>query len=301
LPNGRWGASAMPHLSLVSPQNDLTLHDLPQSNAGVPDLVKIGAVIQAIGQPHFAQALDALVHGTATTHLTAIFAYPPEGSPVLLHNGIGSFGAASALDRYLRGTYLLDAVYQACADRWPQGLYRITDIAPDAFLTSDYNINPDVHPCISLNSGTLAEELVYLVHLTGGVIAAYSVMRRNGGDRFSDAEFAALDAITPIIISSIQGNWAGLNIQQATNGYAQWSRRGQLMEHGFETFAADILSPRERLIVRLMLKGHSASSISHVLSIADGTVKNHKKNIYFKMKISSQSELFSAFVKHVCQ
>jgi DNA-binding CsgD family transcriptional regulator len=295
----------MPHLSIVTHRHGEASQIFSQiGGPGSDPTVSaslIGALIQAVGRPEFAVNLDAMMRATAKLDLTAIFAYPPEGSPVLLHDGIGGFGVAKAMDRYLRGTYLLDAVYQACADQWPEGLYRITDLAPDAFLTSEYSINPDIHPCLSLNSGTLAEELVYLVHLSDGVIVAYSIMRRNGSLKFSESEFDALNSLTPIIINAVQRNWEGIKIQQATNGYAQWSRRGQLMEHGFETFAAEILSPRERLIVRLMLKGHSVLSIGNVLNIAEGTVKNHKKNIYAKMRISSQSELFSAFVTHVCQ
>jgi DNA-binding CsgD family transcriptional regulator len=261
----------------------------------------IGSLISAVGRTDFSDTLNALTRSIASIDITAIFAYPPEGSPVLLHNGIGKAGLAKAMDRYLRGTFLLDAVYQACADRKPEGLHRLSDLAPDHFFTSDYSINPDVHPCLSLNSGTLAEELVYLVHLQGGTIIAYSVMRRSGQPKFDDTEFEALRALAPIIISSIQRNWDGLKIHQCADGYASWSRRGHLMEVGFETFAGDVLSTRERLIVRLMLKGHSATSISTVLGIAEGTVKNHKKSIYFKMQISSQSELFAAFVAHVCQ
>jgi DNA-binding CsgD family transcriptional regulator len=29
-------------------------------------------------------------------------------------------------------------------------------------------------------------------------------------------------------------------------------------------------------------------------------VKNHKRNIYAKLSISSQNELFAAFVRHIC-
>jgi DNA-binding CsgD family transcriptional regulator len=271
------------------------------SRALAQPLAQIGSLINAIGKQGFSQNLDALTRTAAAIDITAIFAYPPEGSPVLLHNGIGSFGLAKAMDRYLRGTFLLDAVYQACVDRKPEGLHRLSGLAPDHFFSSDYSVNPDVHPCLSLNSGTLAEELVYLVHLEGDTIIAYSVMRRSGKDKFTEFEFAALDALTPIVVSAIQHNWKGLKVHQSSDGYASWSRRGHLMEVGFETFAADRLSTRERLIVRLMLQGHSATSISTVLSIAEGTVKNHKKSIYFKMQISSQSELFAAFVNHVCK
>jgi hypothetical protein len=45
-----------------------------------------------------------------------------------------------------------------------------------------------------------------------------------------------------------------------------------------------------------VLRGHSSDSISQQLGIAQGTVKIHRKNIYNKLKISSQSELFSLFI-----
>ncbi len=137
----------------------------------------------------------------------------------------------------------------------------------------------------------------------GGVIftGLPAVMRQNGNVEFSDEEFGALRALAPIVCSAISRNWAGLVISQPPQGLAVWSRRGELMEQGFESFAADKLSPRERMIVRLVLKGHSTLSISSTLGIAEGTVKNHRKNIYAKLRISGQSELFSTFVGHICR
>jgi len=262
---------------------------------------QIADLIARVGQDSFPLALDGLMETCCPFDLSAIAAYPPEGNPALLYNGFRGHGSPRALELYLRGTYLLDSVYQACVDRRPEGLYRLRDLAPDEFFISDYNNSHLVHPCISLNSGALAEELVYLAYLTDGIIAAYSVMRQNGNVEFSDEEFGALRALAPIVCSAISRNWAGLVISQPPQGLAVWSRRGELMEQGFESFAADKLSPRERMIVRLVLKGHSTLSISSTLGIAEGTVKNHRKNIYAKLRISGQSELFSTFVGHICR
>ncbi len=49
----------------------------------------------------------------------------------------------------------------------------------------------------------------------------------------------------------------------------------------------------------MILRGHSSLSISLHLGIAEGTVKNHRKHLYFKLGISSQSELFHLFVNFV--
>jgi len=61
-----------------------------------------------------------------------------------------------------------------------------------------------------------------------------------------------------------------------------------------EPFAA--LTAREREIVALMLQGHSSRSIAEAVAISVGTVKNHRKNIYRKLAVHSQSELFARFL-----
>lgn len=52
------------------------------------------------------------------------------------------------------------------------------------------------------------------------------------------------------------------------------------------------LTPREREIVGLVLKGHPPSGIASRLGITPGTVKNHRRNIYLKLDITSERELF---------
>ena len=56
------------------------------------------------------------------------------------------------------------------------------------------------------------------------------------------------------------------------------------------------LTLREREIVTMVLRGHSTESIAMQLSISPGTVKIHRKNIYRKLRVSTQAELFAAFM-----
>jgi len=49
-------------------------------------------------------------------------------------------------------------------------------------------------------------------------------------------------------------------------------------------------------VVEYTLKGHSADAIGRILDIAAGTVRIHRRNIYSKLRISSQGELFSMFI-----
>jgi DNA-binding CsgD family transcriptional regulator len=45
------------------------------------------------------------------------------------------------------------------------------------------------------------------------------------------------------------------------------------------------------------LKGHSAEAVGRILGISPGTVRIHRRNIYAKLRISSQGELFSRFIQ----
>ena len=64
----------------------------------------------------------------------------------------------------------------------------------------------------------------------------------------------------------------------------------------FENFGEDALTQREREITQLLLRGHSSKSIARELGIAPGTVMVHKRNLFAKLGITSQYELFSSFI-----
>lgn len=52
------------------------------------------------------------------------------------------------------------------------------------------------------------------------------------------------------------------------------------------------LTAREREIVAMVLSGHPPLGIASRLGISPGTVKNHRRNIYQKLDITSERELF---------
>jgi DNA-binding NarL/FixJ family response regulator len=61
----------------------------------------------------------------------------------------------------------------------------------------------------------------------------------------------------------------------------------------FDKFGEAVLTEREQQISQLLLRGHSSKSIARELKIAPGTVMVHKRNLFAKLGISSQYELFS--------
>ena len=259
----------------------------------------VAEIIANLETREFPRILDNCLERLVPFDLTVIFAYPDEAPPLLLHDGIRGHVPGDALSSYLNGTYLLDPFYTACARRVKPGLYRMSELAPDDFFEGDYVNSWEVHPCISMESGSLAEEIGYMVPLAGGFMATYSLMRRNGRQLFSEAEVGLLKQVEPVVRQAIISHWRNLMVPQPRkSGLAPWER-GEVMERGFERFGADRLSAREQMVVQLILRGHSTVSIAKALNIAEGTVKNHRKSIHAKLGIASQRELFTLFVRHV--
>lgn len=58
------------------------------------------------------------------------------------------------------------------------------------------------------------------------------------------------------------------------------------------------LTPRETQIVRLILAGYPRALIAKALGLSEGTVKNHRRRLYFKMDITSERELLAAFLQY---
>jgi DNA-binding CsgD family transcriptional regulator len=70
----------------------------------------------------------------------------------------------------------------------------------------------------------------------------------------------------------------------------------QRLTQCFEQFGESRLTQRERQITQLLLRGHSSKSVARELNIAPGTVMVHKRNLFSKLGITSQYELFSLFI-----
>lgn len=277
-------------------------HNVPKGTCVTHEFAgKLPEMIARIGEPGLLPAIDGMLREIAPIDLTCVFAYAPDRPPLFLHNGMQSVLKPGVLENYLRATYLLDCVYSACRAMTPPGLYRLKDLAPDAFFEGEYYNSPEVHPCISLETGSLTEEIVVLAPLAERAYAAYSLMRQNGSPAFTDAEFAALATAEPHVRALISRHYRDVAFAPGRVATADTNAPAEEtfdLEPVFGTFMADRLTSRERAIVSLVLRGHSSLSIGQQLGIAEGTVKNHRKHIYAKLSISSQAELFAMFVRH---
>jgi len=247
----------------------------------------IGSMITDLGAPGFPRTLAAVLRATAPYDYTVIFGYRGDARPLDLFDDFPTAKRAVFVTDYQAGPYLLDPFYLAATEPVAPDLYRMRDLAPDRFYQGEY------FRSYYVQTG-LAEEIGYFVDVGHGAMVVVSLMRAT--KPFSAKEFAALAALKPVVGAAVARHWQDLSESfGAPNGAGAEADRRQI-EQSLQHFAEGRLTPRERQVVEYTLKGYSAEALGRVLQISSGTVRIHRRNIYAKLGISSQGELFARFI-----
>ncbi len=250
-------------------------------------LAAIGALIAAEGTDAFPARLAAFLRTITPYDFTVVFGYRGTAQPVDLFDDFPARKRAVFVTDYQAGPYLLDPFYLAATKPVAPGLYRMRDLAPDRFYQGEY------FRSYYIQTG-LAEEIAYFVDTGRGAMAVVSLMRAT--KPFSAREFAALAQAAPVVEATVARNWRDLAAAFDRTSAPGERSPGQV-ERSFRRFGAGLLTEREREVAEYTLKGHSAEALGRVLGISPGTVRIHRRNIYAKLGISSQGELFARFIE----
>lgn len=248
-------------------------------------------------QPDGVTALLAAIGSVVQFHLALSVVYRKTGGPSYVFDTFSGPRAKQAVELYMAGTYVLNPVYNAYLNGLVPGVYLIRDLAPDAYFDSDLYRNLDIrrHEDEELGYRTHGwpegmEEAVLAIGLPGGEMAEISLSRIRSEGGFDWPSVARLRQAYPLIAAIFRRLWAHL-----ARGDSHPQSRA--IDHLFEDFGRGILSPREREVALLILKGHSSESIGYHLGISTATVKTHRQNLYGKLGLSTQQELFSTFLR----
>jgi DNA-binding CsgD family transcriptional regulator len=254
----------------------------------------LAAAIGAIGTSGFATNLVAALAQVVPFNYSVIFAYSGSARPVDLFDNFPAAKRRIFVDDYQAGPYLLDPLFIARPEAWGPGPHRVADLAPDRFPQSQY------FQSYYVQTG-LSEEIAFFVPIHGETRVVVSLMRDAAKlPPFALKERKRLALVAPLVTAASRQNWK--DVESRFSG----RRRDRPMEGGehvlasaFHRFGEGKLTAREAQIVELVLKGNSSDAIGKKLGIATGTVRIHRKNIYMKLGISSQGELFSRFVASI--
>lgn len=242
-----------------------------------------GRMVDGIGTPEFPEQLARALRRIAPYDFTVIFGYVGTARPLDLYDDFPPDRRRMHVEEYQEGPYLLDPFFLASLDLSEPGLWRLREIAPDRFYQGEY------YRSYYAQTG-LAEEIGFLVRVNARLVLVVSLMRKQ--KRFSNAEVRALKQVWPVVDAACRKNWQGLVVSDRDVSQDMEQR----IADAFGRIGEGVLTPRERQVVELTLRGHSAEAIGRLLEISAGTVRIHRRNIYAKLRITSQGELFSMFI-----
>jgi len=241
-------------------------------------------VIASLGQPEFGARLLEFIRASADFDSAVLMGYPETSKLVVLHDELDAGDRAPFDGPYRNGLYLLSPLYVQChAGR--RGCFHISEIAPQGFTESEfYELYYSTNGCI--------DQVAYLLESGNGTPVALSLERTSALPPFSGEERAALSALSDLVAALIrQQQWPDA-LEKSPPSQPDMNAH---LQHVLERFGSSTLTPREREVVRLILRGYPSKSVARELSISTQTEQVHRKNIYQKLGISSHSELFTLF------
>lgn len=238
----------------------------------------IAEIAAAQRSPVFVPAMLASVKRLVDFDFVMAFAYSGTSRPLTLADTLDQQSHMIISEDYADGPFLLDPFFRLVEEGVRAGCYSLHEIAPDHFRRSEYFR-------IHYSRTRIGEEIAVFFEPGGGLTGAISFGRWDTSPPVTRADLDILRALDPAIAALCAGHWSNLRGQRA-----------QVQTRGLVPATLQSLTQREREIVTMVLRGHSTESIAMQLGISPGTVKIHRKNIYRKMNVSTQAELFAAFL-----
>lgn len=245
----------------------------------------IAAAIASSSGAELGDALAAAIDVAVDHEGTCLIAFHRDAGPEVLHHTLEPAGRKHYLDRYLAGPYLLDPLYQLALQAERPTLCRFRDALPDRFRSSEYYRQ-------YCERTHLLDEMDFFAKVSPQTTLALVVGRRTR--LFTRSELQRLELIESTVQACIRQVWQRHDQRRSRRGGAANVHRR--LTECFERFGETVLTDRERQISQLLLRGHSSKSVARELKIAPGTVMVHKRNLFSKLGISSQYELFSLFI-----
>jgi DNA-binding CsgD family transcriptional regulator len=246
----------------------------------------ISRAIAALGTQKFFPALIEAIRGQVKIDYPQIWLYHKDLPPRALYHEIPDHAIYSQIDEYLEGPYQEDPFYHTSLHQPRAKIYRLSRITMGKLQESDY------YRDYYADTGT-CDEVVYVAKLQAGNVINLSMMRLEEHGPFSDEEYENLyllaEPVSELLKSHTEHNdFAATNLIQPGIDHQ--------IDLAFRTFGASLLSPREKDVLELMLRGYGTDTSAERLTIAVETVRRHRKSIYRKLDVSSQTDLFSLFL-----
>ncbi|TWI55681.1 regulatory LuxR family protein [Pseudomonas duriflava] len=242
----------------------------------------IGNLIEALDAPNFWIALVRQLEHYLPFDSWVILLFSAGRPLVFAESPTEDGGPDPLFQDYLQGLYLLDPFYIASREHPRSGLFRLDDVAPEYFEQTDY-----FQRYFRLN--VVADEVQLNCNLDSERTLCLSLGSRQ---RFTLEQMGILSLIQSWVMALMRQRLA-FEQERSTPPAPPWQQQFEATSQRSDT----ALTARELEVGRLMLSGCSGKEIARKLDISVETVKVHRKHMYAKLGIKSQSELFAIFLQ----
>ncbi|WP_298851994.1 LuxR C-terminal-related transcriptional regulator [uncultured Ruegeria sp.] len=256
------------------------------------------SMISLIGSDRFFDGLASILGEALPFKWVHIFQYSKDTAPVALSNHPRDVAYKRGFENYLNFTYVINPTYRAFQHGANSGVFLISDFIPEGYDdiigSTDFEIRIEDSESIGYRTPGWPKnmtEFIVLINLPNGTAIDFTFLTEMDGTLHKDHEKRLQDCF-PILDAVMNKQF-----EICPQSFEHHARPGQ--EERFQDFGGDALTDREREVVQLILVGHNSNSIALKLCVSLSTVKTHRRNIYSKLQISSQAELFSLFLLHL--
>jgi DNA-binding CsgD family transcriptional regulator len=246
----------------------------------------ISKAIAALGSERFFPTLIQAIQGQVKFDYPQVWLYHRELPPRILYHEIPDHARYSQVDQYLDGPYSEDPFYRTSMEHPRSKLYRMSRITLGKLEQSGY------YRSYYVGTG-MVDEAAYIAKLRGGSVVNLDMMRTPQHGEFTDEEYETLYLLAEPVSEL-------LKCHSEHDSFAITHLIQPGIDHqidlAFRKFGESVLSPREKGVLELMLRGYGTETSAQRLGIAVETVRRHRKSIYRKLDVSSQTDLFSLFI-----
>lgn len=239
----------------------------------------LGAAANAIGSVGFPDALTIALRLLSPFQMMNGFLYSPDGHAFDLYNEKIVAERSIIVDRYLAGAFVLDPFYDHARADSSERMIVMRDLAPDDFAQTEY---------FRLHYATteIVDEIGFVMKLEDNFVGVLSLSRTGIAPVFSKDDLKRLRSAAPVVCALGKRHW--FHAPSLSRDIKALPPAAKIVH--------PLLTKRELEIVTLILKGHSTLSLAAVLALSPNTVKVHRRQVYAKLNISSQAELFRLFL-----
>lgn len=250
-----------------------------------PLIMAFSQLWRRLGTAEFPAAVMDVLESVCPTDSCGILVFHRQRKPQSLLHRFNPVERKVPADIYSTGPYALDPQYLLFLAGCPTGAYWLRDVAPDDFYTTEY------YQTFYSKTG-VTDSVDVLWRLDDNTALVFFMQRNIHSPEFTSADLTALNMILPVLAEALTRHYQLYQPVQA----ATEDKTHQQVECTLNYFASSLLTRREQDVLLYLLRGYSSALTAEKLTTSDGTVKIHRKNIYRKLEIGSQAELFSLFI-----